>query len=218
MLQHSIRVRAMAITALLATPAAVDAQGSPPIKRFVGAPDSYCVNVPFKDGSVIQTSGFSIAQAGKWQTGDWLVREVLYPNVKVPVTVYDITIPANTQITIEACGCVQTGGKGVTWKRYVNPLGDNSTRLYHGAVRIPGARDLGLPTSPALGPNFVRISDLMRAQRSGFRWQTRSSLPLALGYEDDDYPDNGYWGHDNGNFDQCKGLQSAAVRILLQHL
>ena len=27
---------------------------------------------------------------------------------------------------------------------------------------------------------------------------------LRLGYEDDDYSDNGYWGHDDGTGDQCK--------------
>src|SRR3954468_7576288 len=38
-----------------------------------------------------------------------------------------------------ADGCAQTGGSGSTWKRYVNPQGPNSDRLYHGLVGLISA-------------------------------------------------------------------------------
>src|SRR5947209_20618807 len=38
--------------------------------------------------------------------------------------------PGDT-VVVNAGGCVQTGGLGKTWKRYVDPLGNNSDRLYH---------------------------------------------------------------------------------------
>ena len=37
---------------------------------------------------------------------------------------------------------------------------------------------------------------------------------LWLAYSDDGYGDNGYWGHDDGTSDQCKGVGSA-LRILI---
>jgi hypothetical protein len=40
---------------------------------------------------------------------------------------------------------------------------------------------------------------------------------LVLGYEDDDYSDNGYWGHDNGTQNQCKYEGPAWASIHVQH-
>jgi hypothetical protein len=40
---------------------------------------------------------------------------------------------------------------------------------------------------------------------------------LALGYEDDDYGDNGYYDHDNGNDDQCKDIGPAWVIMTIEH-
>jgi LGFP repeat len=69
-------------------------------------------------------------------------RGVIYwidqPNVKAPKTWYDDGILFNGDlVTIDAGGCVQTGGWGDTWKRYVNPHGRGSDRLYHGLVYLP---------------------------------------------------------------------------------
>ena len=43
------------------------------------------------------------------------------------------------KVIVTGGGCVQTGGHGRTWKRYINPFGNNSDRLYHGRIWIPGA-------------------------------------------------------------------------------
>jgi hypothetical protein len=43
-----------------------------------------------------------------------------------------------------------------------------------------------------------------------------SQLFLRLGYEDDNYGDNGYWGRDDGVDDQCKGLPNALVIVTIR--
>src|SRR4051794_23874598 len=61
------------------------------------------------------------------------------PIVNQRLTEYrDITFQPGDVVTVNAGGCVQTGGHGKTWKRYVNPSGDNADRLYHGLIWIPG--------------------------------------------------------------------------------
>lgn len=113
--------------------------------------------------------------------------ETVYPTVKfAPGDIVDV----------KADGCVQTGGWGDTWKRYVNPVGGD-TNLYHGLIRIPTA-------TPA-GSGLVRIETVIgRRQTVTGAGVPVSELVLHLGYEDDDYSDNGYYRHDNGNYDQCK--------------
>src|SRR6266851_699505 len=69
------------------------------------------------------------------KTESWRIRE---PNVKQHVTPYpQIRFQPGDRVTIEAGGCVQTGGFGRTWKRYVNPLGPDATRLYYALIWIP---------------------------------------------------------------------------------
>lgn len=115
-----------------------------------------------------------------------------------PQATYPLTFLPGDRVRVLAGGCVQTGGKGKTWKRYVDPLpaGD----LYHGLITIPGA------TNP-----LVRLSDLPPASvvvggRGG---------PLSLGYSDDGYSDNGYYAHDDGTGNQCLNSVNAFVRILI---
>jgi len=67
-----------------------------------------------------------------------------------------------------------------------------------------------------LHDRYVRISDLLSAQRSGFRLRIDSQQFLIRGYEDDDYGDNGYSRHDDGTGDQCKGVGGAAVDIIVK--
>ena len=72
-----------------------------------------------------------------WPTVVCTIRE---PNVKAALTEYPrIPIQPGDRIRISASGCVQTGGTGKTWKRYVDPSGPNSDRLYHGLIIIKGA-------------------------------------------------------------------------------
>lgn len=120
------------------------------------------------------------------------------PNVTQPETVIPAVefVPGDI-VNIVADGCVQTGGLGATWKRYVNPTGDGVANLYHGLIRIPSAE-------PA-GSGLVRVEDVIGHPQTvtgaGF---ALSQLVLSLGYEDDNYSDNGYYSHDDGNEDQCK--------------
>jgi len=104
------------------------------------------------------------------------------------------------RVTVQAGGCVQTGGRGSTWKRYVDAIGSNSDRLYRGTISIPGATDNFVPIASVLG----RTLEIARGPTT-----------LSLGYLDDDYSDNGYWGHDDGNDGQCKGLGNAYVIITI---
>jgi hypothetical protein len=109
-------------------------------------------------------------------------------------------------IVIKAGGCVQTGGAGDTWKRYVDPSGDNSgvpNGLYWGWVSIPGAFVAGssqpveqVPLSSVIGKT------LLVPNISGPTTFTQSQ-DLILGYVDDELGDNSYSDHDDGTGDQC---------------
>ena len=129
--------------------------------------------------------------------------ETRYPLVQfAPGDIVDVT----------ADGCVQTGGAGDTWKRYVNPTGGESDTLYHGLIRIPSATPVG--------SGLVRIASVIghRQKVTGAGIDV-SQLVLHLGYDDDDYSDNGYYRHDNGNEDQCKNDRGhggpAQVRVTI---
>ncbi len=119
------------------------------------------------------------------------------PNVTQHETTYPSVLFAPGDIVeATADGCVQTGGLGNTWKRYLNPSGPNSVSLYHGLIRIPtGTKDSAL----------VRINTVIGRELTvtGIGVPT-DQLMLHLGYEDDDYSDNGYYAHDDGTEDQCK--------------
>lgn len=80
----------------------------------------------------------------------------------------------------ERKGCVQTGGTGLTWKRYVDPSGKDSDRLYHGFIQLPGRP-------------MMRIQNLI-GHTLDVPPGTPTPLSLILGYEDEDegYGDNGY--------------------------
>ena len=109
-------------------------------------------------------------------------------------------------ITVDATGCVQTGGAGHTWKRYVDPAGADSGALYHGQISIPGATS-GLVDFLPRTPTVYTIPSSI-------------SIPVAqmfltLGYTDNGYGDNGYYSRnsDNGNDDQCWDLGDASIVI-----
>ncbi len=146
---------------------------------------------------------------------------ILLPNVKQQKTEYkQIRFRPNDTVTVNACGCVQTGGKGQTWKSYVDPVetpkfpefGYKPTSLYHGLMRISDFQG-----SSSI-PGFVRIRDLMYQQnRNNFQLHISENSYLVLGYEDDDYSDNGYHDHDNGNENQCQFTGGAAVEIIIKH-
>jgi hypothetical protein len=127
----------------------------------------------------------------------WWVEE---PNVNQRVSTYpEIQFqPGDTVQINNAGGCCQTGGIGATWKRGVNPSGPNSGALYHGLMRVPGMQ--GLVRVQEVGQQLMVVPD-----------NVQGDLSLHLGYEDDDYSDNGYWGHDDGTENQCRGSVNAPL-------
>ena len=125
-------------------------------------------------------------------------REKDYPQVR---------FAPGDNLVVSAGGCVQTGGSGKTWKLYVDPQGNGSDRLYHGLIWIPGVTS-----------DLIRISSVVNRTLSiSSSMPASSALYLRLGYEDDSYGDNGYWGHDDGDNDQCKNVSDAWVQVSITH-
>lgn len=145
----------------------------------------------------------------------WRIDE---PNVKQHITEYrQIRFLPGDRVTIQAGGCVQTGGHGATWKLYVHPTGPNADHLYHGLIWIPGV--IGGPAATGVPPNPSRIAGYIGANQAvtvPAGADTRQ-LFLRLGYEDDGYGDNGYWSHDDGTQNQCRGVGDAFVTLTVVH-
>lgn len=121
------------------------------------------------------------------------------PVVTQPTTYYPaIQFQPGDRVSIDAGGCVQTGGHGSTWKRYVDPASDSD--LYHGLINIPGGT-AGTQRLVAVVGQTVVIGG--------------SGGSLMLGYQDNNYSDNGYWGHDDGTGNQCKGVGNAWVHLVI---
>ena len=120
-----------------------------------------------------------------------------------------ITFAPGERVTVTGVGCVQTGGHGHTWKRYVDPAGDKSDILYHGEVFIPGS-----PATPALIPIDVRQPAVYDIPTSANLAGGQGSH-LILGFTDDHYGDNGYSdrNRDDGNYSQCWGLSDAVLTV-----
>jgi len=115
------------------------------------------------------------------------------------------------QIVIDAGGCVQTGGYGLTWKSYTDPQGGSADYLYSGTVYIRGVipfgADGGYQRIGGVLEKTLRVpTDLPPSIKD-------SDLSLHLGYQDDNYSDNSYDGHDNGDNDQCLNVGAAWVVI-----
>lgn len=138
-----------------------------------------------------------------------------------------ITFEQGDTVTIEAGGADQTGGHGKTWKRYVDPQGPNADRLYHGLIEIPGITN-AFKASPTGPKDLVRFLDmgLKNISTGQFRGTfvvgdlskvATKDRYLRLGFEDDNYSDNGYWGRDNGTGDQCVNLGTSYVVITITH-
>ncbi|GAB1646546.1 hypothetical protein [Krasilnikovia sp. MM14-A1259] len=125
----------------------------------------------------------------------WVTEPVV---TQASTTYSSIQFQHGDYVTITGGGCVQTGGSGKTWKRYVDPLADNG--LYHGSFHIPGATS---------GLTWFQYAN-------GSKWYVSGNGgPLVLGYQDDGYGDNGYWGHDDGTGNQCKNVGNAWVHIVI---
>jgi hypothetical protein len=120
------------------------------------------------------------------------------PIVTQPQAQYNIQFNPGDRVTVNAGGCVQTGGHGRTWKRYVDPSSDNG--LYHGTMYLPGITNGLTEIRFLVGQTFVLPA---------------GGGSLLLGYEDDNYSDNGYYSHDDGTGNQCKDVGNAFVSLTI---
>jgi hypothetical protein len=134
---------------------------------------------------------------GCFFSGSTRICNVNEPVVNEPSSVYNIQFNAGDRVTVNAGGCVQTGGRGKTWKRYVDPSSSNG--LYHGTMFLPGVTS-GLTELRFLVGNTYTLT---------------AGGSLFLGYEDDNYTDNGYYSHDDGTNDQCKNVGNAFVSLTI---
>jgi hypothetical protein len=121
------------------------------------------------------------------------------PVVNQPQTTYDFIFTPGDNVIVDAGGCVQTGGAGATWKRYVDPAANND--LYHGLITIPGATGI--------------LDRLVNVVNKPLTVRRRGGGNLVLGYQDDAYGDNGYNDHDNGTGNQCLNSENAFVHIVI---
>jgi hypothetical protein len=169
-----------------------DPCASPPPPRFLpGQVDHY------PNGADIITCTESPPGHEMWK--------IDYPSVDRSLTDYPaLTFNPGDVVTLDARGCVQSGGFGSTWKRYLNP-DDGSGHLdsqYYGTVQIVGVTGDNNPESILhwIGPSFI-------IPQAGH---------LALGYVDDGgIGDNGYWNHDDGINNQCVNDDKTTVFIII---
>lgn len=150
------------------------------------------------------------------QDGDKFIYTIYSPHVHTPQTNYkNIVFRPGDRVTVQGSGCVQTGGIGPTWKRYVDPFAPDALMLYHGLVGMPYLdrtyRDSGIV------PRLVRIQRLIGKVYVVPAYKGDSAEPyyLRLGYEDTNYDDNGYYRHDNGTGGQCYRTTEAKVVITI---
>jgi hypothetical protein len=127
----------------------------------------------------------------------------------------EVQLRPGDKVTVNAGGCVQTGGHGRTWKRYVNPSGSNSDRLYHGLLSVPFGGIYEKPIGEYVRSGFTVAKNAGRPAGGGYVDATQ--MYLQLGYQDDEYGDNGYYSHDDGTEDQCRGVGNAFVELTITH-
>jgi bacillolysin len=160
--------------------------------------------------------------------GNPLVTSLAYliykPTVDKPVTVYDgtdglpkILFQEGDSVVLIGGGCVQTGGGGNTWKRFVIPQGPNSDKLYFCTVQVPGITKGLVPFRTLDGGINPAKPDVFTASLSP---KVPANIPeserfFKLGYVDDNYSDNGYTHHDNGTGDQCKFCGDAFMTVII---
>ena len=165
----------------------------------------------FFAGAICGAETFDIISRPVPPAGTDAVVRIDRPNPKQPSTAYpSVTFQPGDTVTIHAGGCVQSGGHGNTWHRYVNPSGGDADHLYHGLITIPFATET-LARIQKYWNKPVHIADTAPAGK----------LHLELGFEDEKgaYGDNGYYSHDDGPGGQCHGSGGgpAWVELAIQH-
>jgi hypothetical protein len=180
-----------ALSSQVARAASCDA---PPPPRFQPGQNSH-----YPDGADVITCSRPSANHEVWR--------IQFPSVDLPRTEYPaITFNSGDAITLSASGCVQRGGFGdQTWARYVNPDrgGGHLSAQHYGTVLWPGltAVRFDQPILHWIGAPFT-------APFAGH---------LILGYNDDNYGDNGYDAHDDGVNGQCAGVGGVEVVVTIDH-
>ncbi len=132
---------------------------------------------------------------------------------KPDVTKQDIGYPGikfrkGDLIQISAGGCVQTGGTGLTWKRYVEPMKGGLQEIddkYFGSVYIPGILE------------SEKLANAMRNAPIKVVSEVGNESYLHLQYSDDGFGDNSYNDHDNGWWEQCREMEDAWVIVIIKH-
>lgn len=160
-----------------------------------------------REAPIVRTRGHATA-ATVASTGPVVDHcDIVRPNVSQPLTEYpDCVLHVGDEVTVLAGGCAQTGGLGRTWKRYVDPRGDDADHLYFGTLLLPGM-PLGSP------PDGIPL----HAATCGSPIVVGAEGTLRLGYRDDPdgYGDNGYNDRDEGSPTQCRGEPDAWVRVTI---
>lgn len=140
--------------------------------------------------------------------GNTVIYRIYQPEVRKAYQCYDIPMQPGDRVKVsDVHGCVDTGGHGRTWKRFRNPLGSSADRLYHGRIWVPGATD-GLVRIASVYQQELTVNELP-PYYDGY------PLRIWLGYEDENYSDNGYseGRRDSGTQHQCKDASDAQVEI-----
>jgi hypothetical protein len=131
------------------------------------------------------------------------------PLVTGPFFTYPkVHLEPGDDVTVNAGGCVQVGGHGLTWKNYVHPSGSQSDRYYFGTLTIGQSPVNNVAFRDA--PNGVIHTVIRKAGPDALK------PLLGLGYPDDEWDDNGYYNHDDGDDDQCKGIGPAFVAVTIR--
>ena len=213
----------LSIIGMLAASPIAEAQTIPPEAVRFGPytlhyADSLCASqsAPLGQPFRLQVIPHSVSATYNGQKAE--IFTIWAPDVKDPAVMYnEIPLNSGDRVLIYACGCVQTGGKGNTWKSYFDPKGSGSDRLYSGTVGVVYSGQSIPPQYWKNPTGLVRIKTFVQNQGPGFVVPPGKSAAIVLGYQDDGYPDNGYDSHDDGDENQCRGVGAAAVDIIVFH-
>jgi len=184
---------------------------NPPLLNALGLPGLRKALFALAIISVALFAGSSAAKAQNVNRvavdGNVEIWQIKDPVVTAPDTSYKkIIFRRGDTVFVNAGGCVQTGGRGNTWKRFVDPIVDTSDAgLYHGTITLPGM--------PAASP----IDQFLQSNNWHVPNNANGDMTLHIGYTDDDFSDNGYYGHDDGTGNQCQFKGDAWVEIVIIH-
>ncbi len=139
----------------------------------------------------------------KWQGSPPALSARFNPVVTQRITAYPgLRFHPNDVITIRAGGCVDVGGDTPA-RRYLDPAGELSDRLYHGRVWIPGVT-----------PGLVRIGGWAnRPLRVPKDLTDSSDLFIRLGYEAENYKNVKLHAEGTSTSGQCNQAGPAFVEI-----